>query len=153
MAHKAIVGGMEYKISGGRTYVDGKGYDILKGRTYVNGMGYDIPFSTTLNLTFLTDFVKRNTGVIVDGVTYNENGTYEISSSEPITLFFNGMNVGIKYANVYLNSDKEIFVRKTDFTQEGNLFYYDLNTTASVVNIQFGTGGDTALDIRIKTVD
>lgn len=44
MAHKTLVGGTAYEITGGRTLVSGTGYDISKGRTLVGGTGYDILF-------------------------------------------------------------------------------------------------------------
>lgn len=44
MAHKTLVGGTAYDISGGKTLVGGTGYSISKGRTLVGGTGYDINF-------------------------------------------------------------------------------------------------------------
>lgn len=44
MAHKTLVNGTSYDITGGRTLIDGTGYDISKGRTLVSGTGYDIRF-------------------------------------------------------------------------------------------------------------
>ena len=44
MAHKTLISGTAYDITGGRTLIDGTGYDISKGRTLVSGTGYDISF-------------------------------------------------------------------------------------------------------------
>jgi len=44
MAHKTLIGGTAYDITGGRTLVNGTGYNISKGRTLINGTGYDITF-------------------------------------------------------------------------------------------------------------
>lgn len=48
MAHKTLIGGTAYEISGGRTLIDGTGYSIDKGRTKVDGTGYDIAFGTPI---------------------------------------------------------------------------------------------------------
>ena len=44
MAHKTLIGGTAYEISGGKTLVGGTAYSIAKGRTLVGGAGYEIPF-------------------------------------------------------------------------------------------------------------
>lgn len=44
MAHKALIGGTGYSITGGRTLIGGTGYVINKGRTLIGGTGYDIAF-------------------------------------------------------------------------------------------------------------
>lgn len=49
MAHKTLVSGTAYEISGGRTLVGGTGYSIDKGRTKVGGTGYDISFGTPIS--------------------------------------------------------------------------------------------------------
>ena len=45
MAHKTLVGGTAYNITGGKSLVSGTVYDIKGGRTLVSGTGYDIKFS------------------------------------------------------------------------------------------------------------
>lgn len=44
MAHKTLVGGTAYEISGGKTLVSGTAYSIVKGKTLVGGTAYDINF-------------------------------------------------------------------------------------------------------------
>jgi hypothetical protein len=51
MAHKALIGGTAYSITGGRTLIGGTGYGISKGRTLVSGTGYDISFATSSQLS------------------------------------------------------------------------------------------------------
>ena len=50
MAHKTLVNGTAYEVSGGRTFVNGTGYDIKSGRTLMNGTGYDISLFKPLSL-------------------------------------------------------------------------------------------------------
>lgn len=44
MAHKTLISGTGYDVSGGRELIGGTGYAKKKGRVLVNGTGYDIPF-------------------------------------------------------------------------------------------------------------
>ena len=44
MAHKTLVGGTAYEISGGKTLVGGTAYNISNGRTLVGGTAYTISF-------------------------------------------------------------------------------------------------------------
>ena len=45
MAHKTLISGTGYDVSGGRELIGGTGYAKKKGRVLVNGTGYDIPFA------------------------------------------------------------------------------------------------------------
>ena len=49
MAHKTLVNGTSYEITGGKTLVNGTSYSISKGRTLVNGTGYDVSFKTPIS--------------------------------------------------------------------------------------------------------
>lgn len=44
MAHKVLVGGTAYDLTGGKTLIGGTEYLITKGRTLIGGTGYDISF-------------------------------------------------------------------------------------------------------------
>ena len=46
MAHKTLISGTAYSVTGGRELIGGTGYAKKKGRVLVNGTGYDIPFSS-----------------------------------------------------------------------------------------------------------
>lgn len=48
MAHKTLVGGTAYEISGGKTLVSGTAYSIVKGKTLVGGTAYEIGFTPAL---------------------------------------------------------------------------------------------------------
>lgn len=45
MAHKALIGGTAYEISGGKTLIDGTAYSIKNGKALVGGAVYDIEFA------------------------------------------------------------------------------------------------------------
>ena len=44
MAHKALIGGTAYNITGGKSLISGTSYNIAKGKTLVRGSEYDINF-------------------------------------------------------------------------------------------------------------
>ena len=44
MAHKTLIGGTAYEISGGRTLINGTAYSIAGGKTLVGGTAYGISF-------------------------------------------------------------------------------------------------------------
>ena len=45
MAHKTLISGTSYDVSGGKTLIDGTAYGIAGGKTLVNGTAYDISFA------------------------------------------------------------------------------------------------------------
>ena len=46
MAHRTLIGGTAYNITGGRSMVSGTAYNISGGRTMVGGTGYNIGFGS-----------------------------------------------------------------------------------------------------------
>ena len=44
MAHKTLIGGTIYNVTGGKTMVRGTTYNIKGGQTLINGTGYNIKF-------------------------------------------------------------------------------------------------------------
>lgn len=51
MAHKTLVGGTAYEISGGKTLVNGTAYSIKNGKTLVGGTAYDIGWTKYYTVT------------------------------------------------------------------------------------------------------
>lgn len=66
MAHKTLISGTAYSVSGGRELIGGTGYAKKKGRVLVDGTGYDIPFSSGIPLS---------TVALGDILMLNENGS------------------------------------------------------------------------------
>ena len=65
MAHKTLISGTAYSVSGGRELIGGTGYAKKKGRVLVDGTGYDIPFLSGIPLSTVT---------LGDILMLNENG-------------------------------------------------------------------------------
>ena len=53
MAHKTLIGGTAYEISGGKTLVNGTAYSIDKGKTLVGGTAYEVGFAPTIGTCYL----------------------------------------------------------------------------------------------------
>lgn len=51
MAHKPLIDGTAYEISGGKTLIGGTAYSIKNGKTLVNGTAYEIEFQPTITIT------------------------------------------------------------------------------------------------------
>ena len=51
MAHKTLISGTAYSVTGGRDLIGGTGYAKKKGRVLVDGTGYNIPFSSGIPLS------------------------------------------------------------------------------------------------------
>lgn len=62
MAHKTLINGTSYEVSGGRTLVNGTGYGIAGGRTLVSGTGHDVSFGTKLGTLPTGSVVYLNEG-------------------------------------------------------------------------------------------
>lgn len=71
MAHKTLIGGTAYEISGGKTLVDGAAYSIKSGKTLVDGTVYDIELAKMATLT-IGNFTTTHYSISVDGVVYND---------------------------------------------------------------------------------
>lgn len=85
MAHKALIGGTAYEISGGKALVGGTAYSIDKGKTLVDGTAYEVGFGGDMR----TITLKEN--------TWSDSYTYaEISYRTP-----NGETGRLSTAGVY----------------------------------------------------
>lgn len=87
MAHKTLINGTAYEISGGRTLVNGTGYSIDKGKTLVGGTAYEVGFVVDPVITIIFELASytmsgsteyRCGEVQIDGTTYGKN--YAISN-------------------------------------------------------------------------
>lgn len=69
MAHKTLIGGTAYEISGGKTLINGTAYEIKNGKTLVGGTVYEVGFIPVI--TFQGNGAgSEQTYCEVDGVKY-----------------------------------------------------------------------------------
>ena len=84
MAHKTLIDGTSYEISGGKTLVGGTEYGIQGGRTLIGGTGYDIPVAVASDCTITINGGSKGGGTTAQTchkayVLYN--GTKYINTS------------------------------------------------------------------------
>ena len=81
MAHKTLIGGTAYEISGGKTLVDGTAYSIDKGKTLVGGTAYEVGFAEMATVKIQrSSYDYNNSYVTIDGQNYTgANNTTEIT--------------------------------------------------------------------------
>lgn len=93
MAHKTLVGGTAYNITGGKSMVSGTVYNIVKGKTLVNGTAYNINFDLELQ-PIIDRFVLYNTGdfVFQNAANYEDGKTYKYSGQFRDTDVFSNAN-------------------------------------------------------------
>lgn len=54
MAHKTLISGTAYSVSGGRELIGGTGYDCKAGKTLSGGTAFTVPFSKGIPLSTIT---------------------------------------------------------------------------------------------------
>lgn len=75
MAHKTMVGGTVYDITGGRSISGSTVYEIDKGRTLIGGTAYDISFAD------LSVLYELATPLVGSGSTYIDTGIHLLETS------------------------------------------------------------------------
>jgi hypothetical protein len=54
MAHKTLISGTAYSVTGGRELIDGTGYGCKAGKTLIGGTAFTVPFSKGIPLNTIT---------------------------------------------------------------------------------------------------
>lgn len=54
MAHKTLISGTAYSVTGGRELIGGTGYDCKAGKTLIGGTAFTVPFSKVIPLNTIT---------------------------------------------------------------------------------------------------
>ena len=54
MAHKTLISGTSYSVTGGRELIGGTGYDCKAGKTIIGGTAFTVPFSKGIPLSTIT---------------------------------------------------------------------------------------------------
>ena len=90
MAHKTLISGTAYSVTGGRELIGGTGYSIKKGRTLIGGAGYDITFAPNYDSVFANNTWKQ----IIEACHNNAvPDTWNVADQKPMTI--NGVDYQI----------------------------------------------------------
>lgn len=91
MAHKTLIGGTAYEITGGKTLIDGTAYSIKSGKTLVGSTVYEVGFSVPVTVSFAGSGGNSSYArATIDGVTYytGQEEAIEIPAGTTIYLYF-----------------------------------------------------------------
>lgn len=90
MAHKTLISGTAYSVTGGRELIGGTDYSIKKGRTLIGGTGYDITFAPHYDSVFANNTWKQ----IIEACHNNAvPDTWNVADQKPMTI--NGVDYQI----------------------------------------------------------
>lgn len=109
MAHKAMIDGKVYEVSGGKTMVGGKVYSIANGKTMVGGKAYEIAFGGDVMIVEITSKGNGNfCRLWISGSSYTAVGTYEFPIGTEIWAQVSG-----QYSYVYYNGKSVLYTGAT----------------------------------------
>ncbi len=125
MAHKTLVGGTAYEISGGKALVDGTAYSIKNGKTLVDGTGYEIGFGGTVGDLAVGSavFVGGHEFIVVHqglpGAMYDSscNGTWLLKKT-PYDYVYGSTTWSVAYGDG-LHTELSNFFNTLDTTIQG----------------------------------
>lgn len=93
MAHKTLVGGTAYEISGGKTLIGGTAYSIAGGKTLVGGTAYDISFLSP------DPILANNDPATIQKVVQNGQAENYWSVGDTIPITLNGTVGALTFSN------------------------------------------------------
>lgn len=103
MAHKTLIGGTAYEVSGSKTLIGGTAYSIKNGKTLVDGTAYEVGFAKIVTITIGakvdvgTPSNPTKAYVKINGQTYDGSAEYTLSVPVGTIVTCYGAN------NVFLN--------------------------------------------------
>lgn len=118
MAHKTLIGGTAYEITGGKALIDGTAYSIKSGKTLVGGTAYGINFAPSTAIITITGANNnssdtRYADITINGTVYDaasvvaSGGTVvlEIPVGTIIECYVNGCTFPSADGQVYINEE------------------------------------------------
>lgn len=152
MAHKTLIGGTSYEISGGKTLVDGTAYSISGGKTLVGGTAYKIGLggggATLGNLPVGSSVYVKRAGVSIEFIVVHQGlpdaNLYDASCDGTWLLMkniFSTSQIWDSTDNDYANSDVKKML-------DSEFIYYDVNASIKQVKLPYhkgtGSGGSVS---------
>lgn len=92
MAHKTLISGTPYSMTGGTDLIAGTSYQIGGGRTLVNGTAYEIKFKPSEYTITMTGSGGK---IIYNGVEQTE--TFTVAAGESITIMATAFTTNGKF--------------------------------------------------------
>ena len=137
MAHKTLISGTAYSVTGGRELISGTGYDCKAGKTIIGGTAFDVPFGKTEYVLTIRGGSAQNAGAYVTygGQKYG-SGTLRIPVGDSVDV-----SVGSPTGNV---GGTSVTLSGAGTLRGGGISGYERNytyTPAANATIQFIKGG------------
>lgn len=128
MAHKTLIGGTAYEISGGKTLVNGTAYSIDKGKTLVGGTAYEVGFAemVTVRVKGLGTVCKANTTINGEQFIFALNADELLTVPVGSTIVFTNTSMG--NGTVYV-TDKNGVQTSTSLSRLGTYSYTVIGNT------------------------
>ena len=157
MAHKTLVGGTAYEISGGKTLVNGTAYSIDRGKTLISGTAYEVGFGVPVTLTIVGVGSYSSPSVKIGSTTYKPKSgivTVEAKTGDVLTFdtapHINGVAQSSKTYTIFsdvtvclIRSKEYGSVNHGDTASISNKTYCslsDANAPMATITITGGTG-------------
>lgn len=85
MAHKTLISGTAYSVTGGRELIGGTGYGCKAGKTLINGTAFEVRFAelVTINISKDSSTGDSSAYIIHNGVQYS-SGEIEVEVGDTI---------------------------------------------------------------------
>lgn len=132
MAHKTLINGTAYDISGGKAMVSGTGYDIASGRTLVGGTGYEIPFGGKLIPVNVKGGIASQATFGLcryNGEIYT-NGTIYVHPGEKVMVSLrSSLKNNLDGLNFYVNG---AYVSGTKVDDHSKIYYYTVTEPTTI---------------------
>ena len=140
MAHKTLIGGTAYEISGGKTLVGGTAFSIKNGKTLVGGTAYEVVFVKPMAIVTLTSDTFEIRDYCSTYITYttpdgnsgslNTMGEYELPIGTNIHCSISlGRGNGYRMnGQIYLNDETVVSVEN----DQDRSYTYTLATNITI---------------------
>lgn len=129
MAHRTLINGTGYDISGGREMIGGTGYAKKGGRTLVNGTEYEIGFAKPVTIEITATKTNNLASVTIDGTIYKSAATVEVPAGTEIICSAEAAgSYNDSYGIIYLND--QVVARGTHTNVDAGYTYVAETDTA-----------------------
>lgn len=95
MAHKTLISGTAYSVTGGRELIGGTGYGCKAGKTIIGGTAFDVPIgSPKYTLTIQNANISNGAYVAYVGENYG-TGTLRITVGDTVKILVSSNTSGV----------------------------------------------------------
>lgn len=98
MAHKTLISGTAYSVTGGRELIGGTGYGCKAGKTLIGGTAYDISFDTASLIWYMNETIKIPESEIYGNFSSRSKNFVGIKANKSgANLFYDGAPAALVY--------------------------------------------------------